>query len=159
MVLVKIIPHRGGFLLGSMHCFSINYTFAQVGGKVWVGTIIVFCAYKNMCLAAVRFLRVLKHVSMPFFATIRFLHLLKHVSMSLLCCRMVGRMFLRGLLLLPRRPQYPLLWRHRIPAPPTGGTRPSPSQSTMCGEPIHDRWHAATPSTTGGPTDKLWICT
>ena len=53
MVLVKIIPHRGGFLLGFMHCFSINYTFAQVGGKVWVGTIIDFCACKNMftCLS------------------------------------------------------------------------------------------------------------
>ena len=53
MVLVKIIPHRGGFLLGSTHCFSINYTFAHVGGKVWVGTIIVFVACKNMftCLS------------------------------------------------------------------------------------------------------------
>jgi len=69
MVLDKIIPDRGGFLLGSMHCFSINYVFSQVGGKVWVGTKIDFCAYKNMftCLAAVRFLRVLKHVCMPFF--------------------------------------------------------------------------------------------
>ena len=112
----------------------------------------------HVFLTAVRFLCVLKHVSMPFFATIRFLHLLKHVSMSLLCCRMVGRMFLRGLLLLPRRPQYPLLWRHRIPAPPTGGTRPPPSQSAAYDEPIHDQRHAATPSTTGGPTYKLWIC-
>ena len=53
VVLDKIIPHRGGFLLGSMHCFSINYTFAQVGGKIWVGTIIDFCACKNMftCLS------------------------------------------------------------------------------------------------------------
>ena len=42
-----------GFLLGSMHCFSINYTFAHVGGKVWVGTIIDFVACKNMftCLS------------------------------------------------------------------------------------------------------------
>jgi hypothetical protein len=45
-----------------MHYFSISYTFVQVEGKVWVGTIIVFCAHKNMfaCLIVVRFLPVLK---------------------------------------------------------------------------------------------------
>jgi len=66
VVLDKIIPHGGGVLLGSMHYFSINYTFAQVGsmhyfsfnytfaqvgGKVWVGTIKKICACKNMCLS------------------------------------------------------------------------------------------------------------
>jgi len=94
----------------------------------------------HVFLAAVRFLRVLKHVSMPFFATVRFLRLLKHVSMPLSWCRMIGRMFLRGLPLLPRRPQYPLLWLHRIPAPSTGGTRPPSSQSVACGEPVAQTW-------------------
>jgi hypothetical protein len=52
-----------------------------------VGTIIDFCAYKNMfthLFIAVRFSHALKYVSMPFFAIVNFLLLLKHVSY--LCC-------------------------------------------------------------------------
>ena len=50
------------------------------------------CLY--VFLAAIKFSCILKHVSIPFFATVGFLRLLKYVSMSLLWCRMVGRIAL-----------------------------------------------------------------
>jgi hypothetical protein len=137
-------------LLGSflIYCLSINYTSVQVWGKVWVGTIIDFCACKNMFTCPCR-CKVSTRIKTRFyafsFAIVRFLHLLKHVSMPLLWRRMVERMLLHGLSLLPRRAQYPLLWRHRIPAPSTGGTRPPPSQSMLWGELIHKWRHVATP--------------
>ena len=84
VVLDKIIPHGGGVLLGSMHYFSINYTFAQVGGKVWVGTIIDFCACKNMCLSCCcKVFARTKTCFYVFLCHCKVGCLLKHVSMPL----------------------------------------------------------------------------
>ena len=141
-----------------MHCFSINYTFAQVGGKIWVGTIIDFCACKNMftCLSccckvsactktcSYAFLchcKVFAPAKTYFYCDVGWLEGCCAAS----SCSVVG-------------PNTALLWQHWIPAPPTGGMRPPPSQSAACGEPVHNRRHAATPSTTGGPTSQRWIC-
>ena len=103
-----------------------------------------------------RFLCLQKHVSMPFFCH-------RKVFVPAKICFYCDVGWLEGYFCVASScslvsPNTTLLWWHRIPVPPTGGTRPPPCQLVACGEPVHDRRHAATPSTTGGLTSQWWIC-